>query len=201
MQVSIVDNYVRVIAIDLDGNIWFGTYNGVSKFDGTTWTVFNTSNSGLPNDRINSIVLDQEGNIWFGTDGGASKFNGMDWITYDPSNSELVDDVNSIEIDLDGNIWFGTDNGISMLVGGGGRGVPLWQKDFSINQAANQTQEFTENIGKLDYTGKLFLEGKLKSATGQTISEAEYPFTLLKAIQFLYSVQIRQFIDEVRQYR
>gem|GEM_PF-327355 len=178
---ELVDNYVRAIAIDLDGNIWSGTYSGVSKFDGNTWTVFNTSNSGLPNDRINSIVSDQEGNIWFGTDGGASKFNGMNWITYDPSNSELVDDVNSIEIDLDGNIWFGTDNGISMLVGAGGRGVPLWQKDFSINQAASQTQEFTENIGKLDYTGKLFLEGKLKSATGQTISEAEYPFYITES--------------------
>jgi ligand-binding sensor domain-containing protein len=173
---ELVNNYVRAIAIDLDGNIWLGTYSGVSKFDGTTWTAFNTSNSGLPNDRINSIVLDPEGNIWFGTDGGASKFNGTNWITYDPSNSELVDDVNSIAIDLDGNKWFGTDNGISMLVGGGGRGVPLWQKDFSISQAANQTQEFTENIGKLDYTGKLYLEGKLLSSTGQLISETEYPF-------------------------
>ena len=169
-------NYVYTIAIDLDDSIWFGTYQGVSKFDGTNWTTYDTSNSGLAYNRINSIAVDQEGNIWFGTDGGASKFNGMNWITYDPSNSELVDDVNCIAIDLDGNKWFGTDNGISMLVGGGGRGVPLWQKDFSINQAANQTQEFTENIGKLDYTGKLYLEGKLLSSTGQLISETEYPF-------------------------
>jgi phage baseplate assembly protein gpV len=178
---GLADNYIGPIAIGRDGKIWFGTYSGVSNFDGTSWTSYDPSNSGLSDYLVNSIATDQEGNLWFGTGSGVSKFDGTNWITYNSSNSELQDyGISIIEIDSDGNIWFGT-NGISMLVGRGGRGVPLWQKDISISQAANLTQEFTEDISKLNCTGKVFLEGKLKSSTGQTISEAEYPFYIAES--------------------
>ena len=41
---------VTSIAIDGSGNKWIGTDDGgLAKFDGTTWTVYTTSNSGLPN--------------------------------------------------------------------------------------------------------------------------------------------------------
>ena len=45
-------NYVTSIAIDGSGNKWIGTvywYGGLAKFDGTNWTDYTTSNSGLPN--------------------------------------------------------------------------------------------------------------------------------------------------------
>ena len=43
---------VNSIAIDGSGNKWIGTWNGLAKFDGTNWTVYNTSNSGLPENII-----------------------------------------------------------------------------------------------------------------------------------------------------
>jgi ligand-binding sensor domain-containing protein len=43
------DNRVKAIAIDGQGNKWIGTRGGgLAKFDGVNWTVYNTSNSGLP---------------------------------------------------------------------------------------------------------------------------------------------------------
>ena len=37
---------VNAIAIDGNGNKWIGTYDrGLAKFDGTNWTVYDTSNS------------------------------------------------------------------------------------------------------------------------------------------------------------
>ncbi len=60
--------YVLSIAIDDQGNKWFGTnYGGVGKFDDINWTVYNTSNSGLPEDIVYSIVIDALENKWFGT--------------------------------------------------------------------------------------------------------------------------------------
>ena len=47
------DNNVNTIAIDASGNKWIGTGDdsfegaGLAEFDGTNWTVYNTSNSGL----------------------------------------------------------------------------------------------------------------------------------------------------------
>ena len=54
------------------GNKWFGTYNGVSKFDGSNWTTyrFNNTANGLVNNWVNAIIIDAKGDIWFGTSGG-----------------------------------------------------------------------------------------------------------------------------------
>ena len=65
------DNYVSAIAIDSEGNKWFGTGRGVSKFDVTTWTTY-TTEDGLASNYVEAIAIDQEGNKWFGTDGGLS---------------------------------------------------------------------------------------------------------------------------------
>jgi ligand-binding sensor domain-containing protein len=93
------------------GNKWIGTGNGgLAKFDGTNWTVYNTSNSGLPDNSVWSIVLDGAGNKWIGTNGGGlAKFDGTNWIVYDTSNSGLPhNQVMSLAIDGAGNKWIGT---------------------------------------------------------------------------------------------
>ncbi|MCP3925077.1 MAG: two component regulator propeller domain-containing protein, partial [Desulfobacterales bacterium] len=73
---------------------------GVAQFDGTNWIVYNTSNSGLPDNNITSIAIDISGNIWFGTINGIAKFNGTNWTVYNTSNSGLPDNnVLSITID------------------------------------------------------------------------------------------------------
>ena len=56
------------LAIDGSGNKWIGTDGGgLAKYDGTNWTVYNTSNSGLPDNRVHSIAIDGSGNKWIGT--------------------------------------------------------------------------------------------------------------------------------------
>jgi len=91
------NNYVRVIAIDSQGNKWIGTDRGLAKFDGTNWTVYNTSNSGLPYLYVRAIAIDSQGNKWIGTWwGGLAKFDGVNWTVY----SGLPDNrVNAIAID------------------------------------------------------------------------------------------------------
>jgi ligand-binding sensor domain-containing protein len=60
------------IAIDAQGNKWIGTLTkGLAKFDGVNWTVYNTSNSGLPYDYVHAIAIDKKGNKWIGTYGRA----------------------------------------------------------------------------------------------------------------------------------
>ena len=69
-------NIVRSILEDKSGNLWFGTYGGVSKYDGKSFTHF-TEKEGLSNNTVWSILEDKSGNLWFGTNGGGvSKYDG-----------------------------------------------------------------------------------------------------------------------------
>ncbi len=64
------------IAIDAQGNKWFGTYKGgVSKFDGTNWITY-TTEDGLAGNIVCAIAIDAQGNKWFGTDAGVSQLSG-----------------------------------------------------------------------------------------------------------------------------
>ena len=115
---GLASDYVLSMAVDGEGNLWFGTNNGVSKFDGENWTAYGASD-GLVNKRVNAIAIDSEGNKWFGTSGGVSKFDGTTWTTYDTSNSELAfNKVFAVAVDQEGNKWFGT-----RLTDGSGYGV------------------------------------------------------------------------------
>lgn len=49
------DNDVRFSALDENGNKWVGTSSGLAKFNDTNWIVYNTSNSGLPDNYISSL--------------------------------------------------------------------------------------------------------------------------------------------------
>jgi ligand-binding sensor domain-containing protein len=109
---------VRITAITIDnqGNKWFTTKAGVSKFDGTTWTTYTTANSGLAWNYVSAIAIDGQGNKWFGTPNGVATF-GTTWTTYTSTNSGLaIGSVASIAIDGQGNKWFGVyGGGVSML--------------------------------------------------------------------------------------
>ena len=95
------------IAIDGEGNKWFGTNGGGAlKFDGSTWTAYTTTN-GLAGNDVYAIAIDGQDNKWFGTNNAISKFDGTAWTTYNGPNN-LATMVYSIAIDRQNMEWFGT---------------------------------------------------------------------------------------------
>jgi ligand-binding sensor domain-containing protein len=105
------DNHIRALAID-GSNIWIGTYyGGLAEFDGTNWTVYNTSNSDLPDNEVLALAIDGSDNIWIGI-WGLAKFDGTNWTVYNTSNSGLpYNRVMALAIDGSDNIWIGTNGG------------------------------------------------------------------------------------------
>ena len=63
---------------DKEGFLWFGTIDGLNKYNGYEFEVFrsvlNDPNS-ISNNRINAIEGDNDGNLWVGTNNGLNFFN------------------------------------------------------------------------------------------------------------------------------
>ena len=124
MNSGIPTNYVTSMVIDSQGNKWIGTapyFNGsvstgggLVKFNGTTWTVYNTTNSGLPSNNVKSIAIDGAGNKWIATDAGLVKFDDTSWTGFNNLPSK---NINAITIDKSGNKWICTEAGLAKIVG------------------------------------------------------------------------------------
>ena len=64
-------NRIGCLKQTLDGYLWIGTWNGLVRFDGAQFTVFNKFNTPeLVNDAINALAQDAGGTLWIGTHDG-----------------------------------------------------------------------------------------------------------------------------------
>lgn len=101
---------VNFITEDSEGYLWIATDNGVSKFDGVSFTNYRTQN-GLLNNYVTSIVEFEPGLMVFGTDEGLSIFQNGSFIASDINLGGKVTppyQVLSLGVDGDGYGWIGT---------------------------------------------------------------------------------------------
>lgn len=68
-------NTVNAILQDKQGFMWFGTKDGLNRFDGLSFRIFKKEESYLGNNFITALHEDKAGNIWVGTDAGAFIYN------------------------------------------------------------------------------------------------------------------------------
>ncbi len=69
---------VYSILQDNNGFIWFGTYDGLDKFDGTSIKIYrhiNNDPSSLLNNYIFCMYKDYYNQLWYGTQAGLSRYN------------------------------------------------------------------------------------------------------------------------------
>jgi len=107
-------NQVLSIQEDQLGNIWFGTGNGISRFDGHTFTTFTKqSNSNI--DQGWTIGADD---LWFAAENGVYRYDGhvLNYLQFpnanDSGRSNAINpyDIYCVYKDRKGNIWFGTES-------------------------------------------------------------------------------------------
>lgn len=68
---------VTCILQDSKGYLWFGTQNGLNKFNGYTFDIYTYNpddSTSISNNWIYSIDEDRDGNLWIGTKGGLNKY-------------------------------------------------------------------------------------------------------------------------------
>src|SRR5262249_1586383 len=66
---GLAHNKVTTIYQDTRGYLWFGTWEGLSRFDGYSFTNYGIRD-GLANLLITAITEDRQGHLWVATNGG-----------------------------------------------------------------------------------------------------------------------------------
>ena len=74
LQKGLSQNTIYCLMEDRQGYMWFGTWDGLNKYDGYNFTIYNKQN-GLSNETINAILEDELGRIWIGTENGLNCLN------------------------------------------------------------------------------------------------------------------------------
>lgn len=99
-----------------DGYLWLSTPDGLVRFDGAQFTVFNSGNSpGLKSNRITALFEDRDGVLWLGTeDSGLARYKDGTFTTYTVADGLPSDLVPQIQNDPDpqGNLLVYTGEGV-----------------------------------------------------------------------------------------
>jgi ligand-binding sensor domain-containing protein len=106
-------NFLYSIIQTRDGYLWLATTDGLVRYDGVRFTVFNTANTkGLSGNRFTALYEDTHGTLWVGTEGaGLIKFNAGDCVTYRVKDGLPDDIITAIEQDEAGNLLVATFHG------------------------------------------------------------------------------------------
>ena len=107
-------NTIFAILQDRQGFMWFGTKEGLNRYDGQSFRIFKKEESGLGNDFITALFEDRKGKIWIGTDAGVyiydpreEKFTAFN-ITSD-TGEVITQAVTKIGSDRNNDIWISVD--------------------------------------------------------------------------------------------
>ena len=95
---------VMSICQDKIGNIWMGSGNGISVYDGQLLRKF-AIKEGLCDLNVWSLLCTTKGEIWMGTERGVMRYDGKNLFTYDATNGFFTSEIYGIAEDKSGAIW------------------------------------------------------------------------------------------------
>lgn len=114
---------VIAIAQDSTGFMWFGTKDGLNRYDARHFEIFRNDikdrNSISSSQNINALLTDSNGDLWVGTQNGLNKYipetkSFKRYLNNPQDKASLSNNtIRTIYEDSAGNLWIGTENGLN----------------------------------------------------------------------------------------
>ncbi len=106
-------NQIESILQTRDGYLWLTTREGLARFDGVRFVVFNRETTpGIESNIFYSLYEDDEGTLWIGAEDGLIRFKDGRFVTYTTKEGLYSEGIYQILEDGRGHLWFGSNRGI-----------------------------------------------------------------------------------------
>ena len=160
-------NSVQAILQTRDGYLWLTTFDGLVRFDGVRFTVFNRANTtGIKSNRFTALYEDRDGILWIGSEHSiVTRYDGMGFESFTIREGSGL--IQGIAGDDSGRMWIRRDDRILEWRGRGTdakcrRRIP----NSSISDPASTGAAASADSGVRTTHGlKLFVRGEVTNVT------------------------------------
>jgi signal transduction histidine kinase/ligand-binding sensor domain-containing protein len=104
-QHGLPQDTIRAIAQTTDGYLWLGTDEGLARFDGYEFVVFNKDNGDLPGNSITALAAARDGSLWIGTSNGLTCYRDKRFRTYTTKQGLPDNAITALVEDRAGTLW------------------------------------------------------------------------------------------------
>ncbi len=96
-----------------DGYLWFGTQEGLVRFDGVRFEVYDSRNTPtIDNDRFMDLLQALDGALWLGTNGGLLRYRDGQFKAFTEVEGLEQAIIHALAESKTGDIWIGTEQGL-----------------------------------------------------------------------------------------
>jgi ligand-binding sensor domain-containing protein len=102
-------NSVQALRQTRNGYLWVGTQEGLVRFDGVRFEVFDTTRGSIANNDVSALLESSDGTLWIGTfGGGLVRFRNGAFRAYGARDGLPTDTIYDLAEDRRGALWIAT---------------------------------------------------------------------------------------------
>lgn len=167
------------IAQDSMGFMWFGTKDGLNKFNTQGFEVYRHNkkdpNSISSSQNINALLTDRKGQLWIATQNGLNLYipesNNFKHFLHDPADPQSISNnvIRSLYQDRQGNLWVGTEQGLNQMLPSG-----KFRRFYGKDKGGNLANSLIKTIHQ-DFENTLWVGGSA-GLTSMELRHGNYRF-------------------------
>jgi ligand-binding sensor domain-containing protein len=173
-------NTIQSILQTRDGYLWLTTQDGLVRYDGVRFTVFNKNNTkGINSNRFTELKVDRDDNLWIGTESnGVVRYHDGAFETYTIAGDPQREPKWNLTVDDQGNLVASTELGIirwngerfvahQTLAGETKESLLFWGKEGSFWYANGRLLHRFKDGKSSDYSLPGFVKGLYEDRKGR----------------------------------